>query len=221
MYEPFQTILSKTLPFVRERSSHVTVYPRSIDCFNAYKLTPPSEVKVVILGQDPYHDGSAHGLSFSTLGKVTPSLRVIFKEMASNGFPRTNPNLTDWAKQGVLLLNSVLTVEKGSPGSHRNKGWEILTAATLQYLYLSAQPVVFMLWGRDAQTTFTNATRGLEGSAIANRTIAIAHPQAENYSGGKAGFYGSQCFELANQFLIEHEVQQIQWSEDNQFKHSL
>lgn len=191
------------------KASGHTVYPSGDDVFNAFKLCPLNKTKVVILGQDPYHDGSAHGLAFSTLGKVTPSLRVIFRELQNCGISRTSPNFTDWAKQGVLLLNTVLTVTKGKPNSHAGIGWEFFTKEVLQVLMRSKQPITFILWGKSAQTAFDDAREGLpcEHKLI----LRAAHPQAENYSGGKSGFYGSHHFVKINQWLEAYNLPTIEW----------
>lgn len=141
--------------FVKDEYKHKIIYPEYKNIFNALKLTDYNDVKVVILGQDPYHgEGEAHGLSFSVREGVRrpPSLNNIFKEIKSDlGIERTENDLTDWAKEGVLLLNSVLTVVKDTPLSHRNHGWEIFTDNLIRYLNLRKTPIVFILWGSYAR----------------------------------------------------------------------
>src|SRR5947209_6942685 len=151
-----QPYFHKLKEFLEQERERFAVYPPEPDVFNALKLTPFDSVKVVILGQDPYHDeGQAHGLAFSVRRGVTPppSLRNIFKELQADvGCPKpANGNLEPWAKQGVLLLNTVLTVRAHQPGSHRGKGWEKFTDAAITAVGNKPDPVVFVLWGAPAQ----------------------------------------------------------------------
>jgi uracil-DNA glycosylase len=188
-----------------EYASH-TIYPNMHDIFNALKFTAYSDVKVVIVGQDPYiNEGEAHGLSFSVKpgAKTPPSLANIFKELAADvgcEMPE-NGHLERWARQGVLLLNNVLTVRARASRSHANKGWEQFTDAVLGLLDNREKPVIFLLWGRDAQT---------KGRIISNRNHLIlqaAHPSP--LAGGK--FFGCKHFSKANAFLRETGVGEIVW----------
>jgi len=147
--------------FVKEEYSKYVVYPPSDDIFNALHLTPLSEVKVLILGQDPYHnENQAHGLSFSVLPQqkdIPPSLQNIYKELSDDigCYIPDNGYLEKWAKQGVLLLNTVLTVRAHQANSHQGKGWEFFTDAIIQAVNAQDRPIVYMLWGRPAQSRLT------------------------------------------------------------------
>jgi uracil-DNA glycosylase len=211
LLEPeFLEVQRTVLPFLTKRKKEVRVYPDPVHVFNAYTSNLPQNVKVVILGQDPYHDGSAHGLAFSSLNKFTPSLRVIANALKHDGYELKNHNLMSWSLQGVLLLNTILTVEAGKPLSHKGLGWEQLTTSTLRVLIQLPQPIVFLLWGREAQNTFTQASKGLSFSS--NKcVIKTAHPAADLYSGGAAGFANSGCFAETNRFLIDHGCKEIFW----------
>lgn len=175
-----------------------TVYPAGV--FRALGLTAPADVRVVILGQDPYHGpGQAQGLAFSMAAgqKPAPSLRNILVEVAANmGTPSICVNdLTSWAQQGVLLLNAVLTVEDGQPQSHAQQGWEVLTDALLQHVAAQAQPVVFMLWGAAAQRKQSFIDTSLHCVLIAN------HPSPLSARRPPMPFIGCQHFSQANAFL--------------------
>jgi len=180
--------------------------------FKAYEYTQPDDVKVVIIGQDPYYDGvSAHGLSFSTLGtKMPPSLRVIFDELVDSGISnkrRSEKNLTDWAKQGVLLLNSILTTEKGKALTHESWGWQNFTGATIKYLIESPQPVVYLLWGENAKTLFSKSATELGKN---NHVMVSCHPAAQLY-GGKNKFVGNKHFVRTNEILKACDLNTIKW----------
>jgi len=183
------------------------IFPPQGEIFNALRLTPPDRVKVVILGQDPYHRaGEAHGLSFSVRQGVAvpPSLRNIFKELAADLPPFAPPNhgcLEAWAGQGVLLLNTLLTVEAGKPRAHKNKGWELFTDAVLHALNAREGPVVFMLWGKDAQK------KGALITAPQHLVLEAAHPSP--LAGGK--FFGCGHFSKANVFLQAQGVAPVDW----------
>ena len=195
--------------FLKEREGQsAVIYPPESDIFNAYNLTPIDNVKVVVLGQDPYHGaGEAHGLCFSVQDgvRIPPSLRNIFKELQSDlGLPiPTNGNLTKWAQNGVFLLNTILTVEHKSPASHKNKGWESFTDATIKAISNHKKGVVFILWGKLAQSkkVLIDTTKHL--------ILEAPHPAAEVYAGGKAGFFGSKPFSKANLYLA---VNAVDWS---------
>lgn len=183
-----------------------TIYPPKEQIFRALNLCDFDDVKVVILGQDPYHgENEAHGLSFSVLEGVRrpPSLDNIFKELYSDlGVKRTNNNLSDWAKQGVLLLNSIMTVIKDKPLSHKSRGWEIFTDNIIKYLNDREKPVVFILWGSYARS---------KKELITNKRhliIESAHPSPLSAS---RGFFGSKPFSKCNAFLKQHGEEEIKW----------
>ena len=192
--------------FVKNEYKNKTIYPAYNNIFKALRLTDYDKVKVVILGQDPYHGvNEAHGLSFSVLEGVRrpPSLDNIFKELYSDlGIKRENNNLTDWALQGVLLLNSVLTVEKDKAFSHRNKGWEIFTDTIIERLNERNSPVIFVLWG--------NAARSKKALIDQNKHYIIesAHPSPLSAS---RGFFGSKPFSRINKILRDNNEKEIEW----------
>lgn len=189
-----------------ERAEH-QIFPSPMDTFNSLALTPLNQTKVVLLGQDPYHGpGQAHGLSFSVKNgiKIPPSLRNIFKELVSDvgcEMP-TSGDLTPWAKQGVLLLNTVLTVRNGQANSHRKQGWEQFTDTVIETLSRREQPVVFILWGKPAE-------KKLKLIADHHATIVSAHPSPLS---AYRGFFGSQPFTRTNQFLDRFGQQPIAWT---------
>ncbi|PKM59373.1 MAG: uracil-DNA glycosylase [Firmicutes bacterium HGW-Firmicutes-4] len=191
---------------IKEYQSRV-VYPPMHDIFNAFHLTPLSQTKICIIGQDPYHGpGQAHGLSFSVKPGIAipPSLLNIYKELEADlGCPIPNHGcLTAWAKQGVLLLNVVLTVRGGEAGSHRNAGWEIFTSRIIERLNNRAEPVIFILWGRDAQNKKVLITNP--------RHPIIASPHPSPLSAHR-GFFGSRPFSTANDLLIAQGNTPIDW----------
>ena len=210
-WQPFLE-LETTKPYYKElegylnqrRAAGTTIYPPENEIFNAFKLTPLDRLKVVILGQDPYHGaGQAHGLCFSVRkgNRIPPSLRNIFKELHTDlghDIPEYG-ELIAWAEQGVFLLNAILTVEQKTPAAHKNQGWETFTDAAIQHISEQRDKVVFILWGAFAQKkkSLINASKHL--------IISAPHPAAEVYAGGKAGFFGSKPFSQANAFL-EQEV---------------
>ena len=195
--------------FLRERrAAGARIHPAPADMFAAFDATPFDEVKVVILGQDPYHGpGQAHGLSFSVLPgvPVPPSLANIYKELASDtGFIRPDHGyLMPWAQQGVLLLNSVLTVEMSRAASHQGKGWELFTDAVIRLVAQQEKPVVFLLWGAYAQRKagFVDQSRHL--------VLKSAHPSPLS---AHNGFLGSRPFSQANAFLEAHGRGPIDWA---------
>ncbi len=188
-----------------------TIFPPKDYIFNALKLTPYKDVKVVIVGQDPYHgEGEAHGLSFSVQKgiKVPPSLKNIYKELESDlGItPYNEGDLTYWAKQGVLLLNAVLTVVKDTPASHRKLGWERLTDYIIKSLNNNEEPVVFILWGnfaKEKKVLITNPK---------HLVLTSAHPSPYSAS---YGFFGSRPFSKTNNFLIKNNITPIDWDLKN------
>ena len=184
-----------------------TVYPNHKDILKALEITPFEEVKVVILGQDPYHGpGLAHGLAFSVPNgiKMPPSLLNIFKELSAdlNMPPPTTTDLTPWAKEGVLLLNTTLTVLAGNPLSHANLGWEILTDAILQYINDQKEVIVFILWGAHAQKKMKFIDQ--------NKHLIIKSPHPSPLSAHR-GFFGSRPFSKANEYLDKKKFQPINW----------
>ena len=190
-----------------EKQDGKVIFPRGPEYFRALDLAPLGQVKVVILGQDPYHgDGQAHGLCFSVQPdvKIPPSLVNIYKELQTDlGIaPVRHGFLEHWAKQGVLLLNSVLTVERSLAASHQGRGWEKFTDAVIAQVNQQQTPVVFMLWGAYAQkkAAFVDQTRHL--------VLKAPHPSPLS---AYNGFFGSRHFSKANAFLEQHGLQPIDW----------
>lgn len=210
--EEFQKPYFKELMnFVDKEYKNKTVYPYYPNIFNALKYTDYDNVKVVILGQDPYHGmGEAHGLSFSVLEGVNkpPSLKNIFKELKDDlGIDEPkNGNLSSWTKEGVMLLNSVLTVEKDKPASHQNHGWETFTDAVIRKINEKKKPVVFILWG-----SFAKSKKAIITNKI-HCIIESAHPSP--FSANK-GFFGTKPFSRANDFLIKNGEKPINWKIEN------
>ncbi|WP_028778677.1 uracil-DNA glycosylase [Shimazuella kribbensis] len=184
------------------------IYPLKDDIYNALHLTPYANTKVVILGQDPYHgEGQAHGLSFSVKPgvKQPPSLKNIFKELQSD-LGHSIPNhgfLESWAKQGVLLLNAVLTVREKTPNAHKGQGWENFTDEVIHKLNERDKPIVFILWGKYAQAKKAFITNNH------HHIIESAHPSPLS---ARNGFFGSRPFSKTNEFLRSIEEQEIDWS---------
>lgn len=198
---------AKLHAFLKNEYLSQTIYPDMYHIFEAFELTPFSDVKVVILGQDPYHGpNQAHGLSFSVFPGVDipPSLRNIYKELESDlGIKPVNHGyLKKWAEQGVLLLNSVLTVRNGQAFSHKGKGWERLTDAAIEKLSSRPGPVVFILWGRAAQDKISLI------DTTKNIVLKSAHPSPLSAS---RGFFGSRPFSKTNQALIAMGEEPIDW----------
>lgn len=193
--------------FLKQEYSTQTVYPNMEDIFNALKLTSFEDTKVVIIGQDPYHGfGQAHGLCFSVKKGVVPppSLKNIYKELHSDiGFQIPNHGeLTSWAKQGVLLLNNVLTVREGSPNSHKGKGWEIFTDRVIGELNKKETPVVFLLWGANAQKKAEIITNPK------HYKLMTVHPSPLSAS---RGFFGCRHFSKTNEILQKNRINPINW----------
>ena len=195
--------------FVEKRRAEVRVFPEEKNVFNALELTPFESVKVVILGQDPYHGfGQAHGLSFSVQKGIPlpPSLKNIYKELQEDigGELPTEGDLSHWAKQGVLLLNTVLTVEEGNANSHKGMGWERLTNRLIESLNELKHPVIFILWGKPAQDKeklITNPNHVL---------LKAPHPSPLS---AYRGFFGSKPFSKVNDILIQQGQTPIRWKE--------
>ena len=195
--------------FVQKRRAEVRVFPEEKNVFTALELTPFESVKVVILGQDPYHGfGQAHGLSFSVQKGIPlpPSLKNIYKELQEDigGELPTEGDLSHWAKQGVLLLNTVLTVEEGNANSHKGKGWERLTNRLIESLNELKHPVIFILWGKPAQDK--------EKLIINPNHVILKAPHPSPLSAYR-GFFGSKPFSRINDILIQQGQIPIRWTE--------
>lgn len=188
-----------------------TIYPDKYDIYNALHFTSYTDTKVVILGQDPYHGpNQAHGLSFSVKPgvKIPPSLNNIFKEIKEDVgcYIPNNGYLVEWAKQGVLMLNAVLTVRKGQPNSHRGMGWEHFTDRVIQLLNEREKPIVFILWGRNAQEK--------EKFITSSNHYIIKAPHPSPFSANR-GFFGSKPFSKTNKFLKSIGTEEINWQIHN------
>ncbi len=198
--------------FVRQEYSTWVIYPPADDIFNAFHFTPLSKVKVLILGQDPYHGNhQAHGLCFSVLPdqtEIPPSLQNIYKELQDDlgCYIPNNGYLKKWADQGVLMLNTVLTVRAHQAGSHQGKGWEQFTDAIIEVVNAQERPVVYLLWGRHAQSKIPMLTN--PGHLI----LKAPHPSPLSAS---RGFFGCRHFSQTNQFLSEHGIAPIDWQIEN------
>ena len=199
----FQSLWS----FVRAEREAGPVFPPEQEVFNAFALAPYANVKLVLIGQDPYHDdGQAHGLCFSVKRGITPppSLKNMFKELKTDlGIePPDHGNLEAWARQGVLLLNATLTVRAKSPGSHQHKGWEQFTDAVIKTLSDEREHLVFMLWGKYAQE------KGSIADFTRHLVLTAAHPSP--YAAHN-GFFGSHHFSQANEYLKKYNPPPIEW----------
>jgi len=193
--------------FLIEEKKHYTIYPAGKNIFNAYNTTPFDKVKVVILGQDPYHGvNQAHGLAFSVLDGVPfpPSLQNIYKELVDDigcEYPKTS-NLTPWAKQGVFLINAVLSVRANMANSHRGRGWENFTDATIKVISDKKENVVFILWGRPAQQK--------EKLIDSSKHLILKAPHPSPLSAFR-GFFGSKPFSKTNAYLVSKGLKPIKW----------
>lgn len=197
--------------FVKEEYAQRKVFPPADDIFNAFHLTPLKEVKVVILGQDPYHnDGQAHGLCFSVKPdvEIPPSLVNIYQELHDDlgCYIPNNGYLTKWAKQGVLMLNTVLTVRAHQANSHRGRGWEEFTDAAIRILDEQDRPIVFILWGSPAQK---------KAQMLHNPKHLILKAPHPSPLSAYRGFFGSRPFSKTNEFLEEHGLAPIDWQIEN------
>ena len=210
--EEFQKeYFTELLARVDEEYQTRKIYPPREKIFSAFKLCDFKDIKVVLLGQDPYHgEGQAHGLCFSVMPGVVPppSLKNIYKELEEDCgcYIPNNGNLTKWAKQGVLLLNTTLTVREASPQSHKGKGWEILTDRIIELMNEKERPVVFMLWGGNARA---------KKALITNKhhlVLECAHPSPLS---AYAGFFGSNHFGKANEYLLSRGEAPIDWARIN------
>ena len=208
LFEEFQKPYFETLKtFLVEEKRHHTVYPRGENIFAAFDNTPFDDVKVVILGQDPYHGaGQAHGLSFSVQDSVPhpPSLQNIFKELKDDlgcTIPKSG-NLTSWVKQGVFLLNTVLTVRASDANSHRNQGWENFTDAVIKTLSTQKEHLVFILWGSPA---------GAKASLIDGKKHLILRAPHPSPLSSYRGFFGSKPFSKSNEYLVSKGKKPMDW----------
>lgn len=193
--------------FLEEEYRTKTIFPPKEEVFTAFKLCEFKDVKVVIIGQDPYHEiNQAHGLAFSVKdgNKLPKSLINIYKELYDDLLvTRLTGELTEWASQGVFLINTVLTVEEGKANSHRNKGWEIFTSKVIEELNNDDSPKVFVLWGNQAYEYEKMITN------VNHKIIKSAHPSPLS---AYRGFFGSKPFSKINEFLKEHNLKEIDWS---------
>lgn len=198
--------------FVKNEYATNVVYPPSEDIFTAFHLTPLSEVKVLILGQDPYHEpNQAHGLSFSvpvSQPKIPPSLQNIYKELKDDlgCYIPNNGYLEKWAKQGVLMLNTVLTVRAGAANSHKGRGWEEFTDAIIRAVNAQDRPIVYMLWGSPAQKKMAMLDNPK------HLILTSAHPSPLS---AYRGFFGCKHFSKCNEFLAKNNLDKIDWQIEN------
>ena len=196
----------KFMSVIKHEYDTKTCYPEYKNIFNALKYTPYSNVKVVIIGQDPYHgEGEAHGLSFSVQEGVPlpPSLQNIFKELYNDlGIKNTKGDLTPWAKEGVLLLNSILSVEKDKPLSHSKLGWQLLTDHIIKILNQKEEPLVFILWGSYARS---------KKELITGKNHLILESVHPSPLSASRGFFGSKPFSKTNEFLKKNNISKINW----------
>lgn len=193
--------------FLKYEYAHYHIYPNMYDIFNSLKYTSYSDVKAVILGQDPYHQpGQAHGLCFSVKKgtPLPPSLQNIYKELESDlGIPpASHGELISWAKNGVLLMNTVLTVRESQPNSHKNKGWEIFTDRVIELLDQREKPMVFILWGANARS---------KAKLITNRNHLILQSAHPSPLSAYNGFFGNRHFSQTNAFLEAHGIEPVDW----------
>jgi uracil-DNA glycosylase len=209
IHEEFEKEYFKQLQqFVEKEETHYEIYPAKEDRFRALEATDYDDVKIVILGQDPYHgEGQAHGLSFSVQKgvRIPPSLRNIFKELhADVGVPiPSHGNLEHWAQQGVLLLNTVLTVRQGEANSHKGKGWEIFTDKLISLLNERDKPIIFVLWGRPAQQKI---------KLITNKHHIILQSVHPSPLSASRGFFGSKPFSTINKTLHQLGDKEVDWT---------
>jgi len=197
--------------FIDDEYASKTIFPERKNIMNSMKYTPYEKVKVVIVGQDPYHgEGEAHGLCFSVQPgiKIPPSLVNIYKELKRDldCYIPNNGCLLKWAKEGVLLLNSVLTVVKDTPGSHRGKGWEIFTDTIIKSINEKKEPVVFLLWGSYAKEKAAYITNPN------HLVLKTSHPSPFSV---RNGFDGCSHFSKANEFLKSHDIEPVDWQIEN------
>lgn len=203
-----QPYFQKLKQFVQDQYNDSVVYPDKELIYEAFNQTHFKDIKVVIIGQDPYHgENQAHGLSFSVKNnhKLPPSLKNIYKELSCDlkvTIPKTG-DLTPWAKQGVLLLNATLTVSAKSPGSHQKKGWEIFTDKIIELISNEKENVVFILWGKYAQN------KGVIVDELKHLIIKSPHPSPFS---ARRGFFGSKPFSKTNEYLLNKNIKPVDWT---------
>lgn len=194
--------------FIMDEYSKKAIFPPIDMIFNAFTLTPLENIKVVIVGQDPYHQPlQAHGLAFSVPEgvRVPPSLRNIFKEIKSDlghEIPKSG-NLISWAKQGVFMINSVLSVEHGKPESHSRKGWETLTNSSISHINQLNQPIVYLLWGKSAKS---------KEVLVDNPNHLVLQASHPSPLSATRGFFGCKHFSMVNEFLVQNNTEPIDWN---------
>jgi uracil-DNA glycosylase len=205
----FETMeFAKLWDFIKNEYQHTNIYPLEKDIFKSFNLTPLEKISIVIIGQDPYHQPhQAHGLSFSVPHGITipPSLKNIFKEIESDtGIKKdfTDGNLESWSHQGILLLNSVLTVQENKPSSHANIGWEEFTNFVIKQISDQKEHVIFFLWGNYAQK---------KGSLIDRSRHLVLETSHPSPLGAYRGFIGCRHFSRANEYLKKHNKSEINW----------
>ena len=207
-----KTYYKELYEFVKKEYAEHVVFPTSEDIFNAFHLTPLGEVKVLLLGQDPYHNvNQAHGLSFSvptSQTEIPPSLQNIYKEIADDigCYIPNNGYLEKWAKQGVLLLNTVLTVQAHQANSHKGKGWEQFTDAIIKAVNEQDRPIVYLLWGKPAQSKIPMLNNP--------KHLVLTAPHPSPLSAYR-GFFGCKHFSKANEFLKKNGLEPIDWQIEN------
>lgn len=202
--EYFQSLMK----FVEKEYKEHTVFPVKGDLYRAFELSPFQKTKIIILGQDPYHNlNQAHGLAFSVNrgNKIPPSLRNIYTELFNdlNIIPAHHGDLTEWAQQGVLLLNTILTVEAHSPLSHKKRGWEVFTDEVIRQLDQDDSPKVFILWGNNAKK---------KKELIMNSNHLVIESSHPSPLGARHSFFGSKCFSRANAFLQENKREEVDFT---------
>lgn len=191
-----------------------TLAPHGSKVFEALRLTSPENTKVIIIGQDPYISGEAHGLAFSSQKGMTPSLSIVFKELEREGFKQKSLNLTRWAEQGVLLLNTILTTRLGESLAHEKFGWQQFTKAVVRYVINLGQPVIILLWGNHTKDFWLSIRKTIPLDSLTSVGILYSvHPVAEARGSGK--FTGNDHFKLTNEWLEEHGQTPINWSDDD------
>jgi uracil-DNA glycosylase len=206
--ESTQLYFKKLMAFIDSEYKDKVIFPKRSDLFNAFLYTSFQNTKIVIIGQDPYHDyNQAHGLAFSVKkgNKIPPSLRNIYTELFNdlNVLPASHGDLTEWAKQGVLLMNTILTVEAHKPLSHKKKGWEQFTDAMIRKLDQDDNPKVFMLWGNNAKK---------KKELIHNSKHLVIESSHPSPLGARHSFFGSKCFSRANEFLEANNRKKVDFT---------
>lgn len=203
---------NKTLQSNLRKTKPDLLCPRPELVLEALRLTAPQDVKVIIVGQDPYHTpDTAHGLAFSSKTGMTPSLEVIFEELSRTGYPRTDTDLTSWANQGVLLLNTILTTQKGIALAHKHYGWQAFTAGVVRHVLARENPTVVMLWGREAKDFYAEAVRTLLTERHHIKVLEAVHPVAQARQPQKHRFVGCNHFTEANNWLELWGQERILW----------